>query len=135
MRAFLVVNCQSALVWLALRSCIAQIGDRADGHAGWAVALIVRRRRGGGQARPNPRYSPRRTLQEDDALLQERPNDIRHTVGRRARRKKPEILPCSVHQINVAGMVDRVFIARRRNLGVIDFVRTGGLPDGARIAG
>src|SRR5262249_202220 len=64
-----------------------------------------------------------------DALLQQRPNDSRHTVGRRARWKKPEILPSSVHQINVAGMVDRIVIAGRRNLGIIDFVRTGGLRD------
>jgi hypothetical protein len=71
----------------------------------------------------------------DDALPQQRPNDIRHTVGPRARRKKPEILPSSVHQINVAGMVDRIVLAGRWHLGVIDFVRTGGLPDRARIAG
>src|SRR6266508_2079683 len=57
--------------------------------------------------------------------LHQRPNDIRHTVGRRARRKKPEILPSSVHQINVAGMVDRIVVAGRRNLDIIDFVRTG----------
>jgi hypothetical protein len=69
------------------------------------------------------------------ALPQQRPNDIRHTVGRRARRKKPEILSSLVHQINVAGVVDRIVIAGCWNLGVIDFVRTGGLPDGVRIAG
>src|SRR5262249_3789711 len=47
MRAFLVVNCQSALVWLALRSCcdldVAPAFERSKHHEeiGGAIALIL----------------------------------------------------------------------------------------------
>ena len=64
----------------------------------------------------------------------QRPNNICHTVGRSAGRKKTEILTLTIHQINVTRVVDRVVGAvRRRNLGVIDFVGARDQPGRGRV--
>jgi hypothetical protein len=46
--------------------------------------------------------------------LNQRPDNICYAVRRRAGRKETEVLPCSIHQINV---LDRIIVAGPRNLG------------------
>jgi hypothetical protein len=66
----------------------------------------------------------------------QRPNNLCHTVGRRAGRKEPDIFAGGIHEEDKAEMVDaRIRPFPRVGLGEIDLVGVRNAPDLLRVSG